>query len=236
MEGVGMASIARPVFDRHQRIQHLLLMVSFILLALTGLPMKFHDLSVSQWWIGVWGGMDTARSIHHFAAYLMVADCVYHLAYLGYTTLILRRPLPVKIIPGPRDFLDLFRELQYFVGLRKDRPKFDRFNWREKFDYWAIFWGMPVMCLTGAIMLWPVWFTGFLPGWVVPASFIAHGDEAILAVSWILIIHFAFNHLPPGTFPLNKSIFTGKVPKERYRHEHPQEYERDLEIMEEGQS
>lgn len=237
-----MASATKPIimekevvrFDKHQIVQHLVLMISFILLALTGLPMKFHDASVSQWWIGVWGGIDTTRSIHHFAAYLMAAVCAYHLLYLGYTTLVLRRPMPVKIIPGPKDLVNMFHELQYFVGLRKEKPKFDRFNWREKFDYWAIFWGMPVMFLTGFIMLFPVAATKILPGWVVPASFIAHGDEAILAVGWILMIHVFFNHVPPGIFPLNKSIFTGRVPRERYSHEHPQEYERALESMEEG--
>ena len=240
MERVETASEAKSVipedkivrFDRHQIIQHIVLMVSFILLVLTGLPLKFHDWSISQWWIGMWGGIETTRSIHRFAAWAMFADCVYHLVYIGYTTVVLKRPFPVKIIPTPNDFKLIFQEIGYFLGLTSQRPKFDRFNWREKFDYWAIFWGMPIMCVTGFVMAYPVFVTKYVPGWVVPASFIAHGDEAILAVSWILIVHFFFNHFPPGIFPLNTSIFTGKVSRERYRKEHPLEYERLQRIAE----
>jgi cytochrome b subunit of formate dehydrogenase len=213
-------------FDIHQRIQHIGLMVTFILLAITGLPMKLHDWSVSQWWIGVWGGIDNIRFIHHWAAYAIVLVSVYHLGYLAYTTLILKRPFPIKMIPSSKDLQDLFQEFGYFLGLRKERPKFDRFNWREKFDYWAIFWGMPVMVISGFILMYPVFATKFLPGSAIPLALVAHSDEAVLAVVWIFTVHFVFNHLPPGVFPLNKSIFTGKVPRERYRHEHPLEYER----------
>jgi formate dehydrogenase gamma subunit len=213
-------------FDIHQRIQHAVMMVSFILLAFTGLPLKFHDWSVSQWWIGFWGGVESTRAVHHFAAWVMVFDCVYHLLYIGYTTLILKRPLAIKMIPTIQDFRDFFQEIGYFLGVVREKPRFDRFNWREKFDYWAIFWGMPIIGISGFIMMYPVFVTKFLPGWVVPAAFVAHGDEAVLAVAWIFLVHFFFNHLAPGVFPLNTSIFTGKVPRERYRREHPLEYER----------
>ena len=149
MEGLEMSSSPKPVvlereivrFDIHQIIQHIVLMVTFTLLALTGLPMKFHDWGISQWWIGAWGGIDIVRSIHRVAAWVMVFDCVYHLLYLGYNILILKKPFPKKMIPVVKDFKDFFQEMGYFVGLVKEEPKFDRFNWREKFDYWAIFWG-----------------------------------------------------------------------------------------------
>jgi len=213
-------------FDKHQIIQHIVLFVTFIVLALTGLPLKFHDWSVSQWWIEVWGGIETTRSIHRIAAYIMIADCIYHLLYVGYGTFVLKRPFPIKMVPSPRDFMNLFKEIQYFMGLTKEKPQFDRFNWREKFDYWAIFWGLPVIGISGFIMAYPVFVTKFLPGWIVPAAIIAHGDEAILAVSWIILVHFFFNHLSPGNFPLNKSIFTGKLSKERYQKDHPLEYDR----------
>jgi cytochrome b subunit of formate dehydrogenase len=193
-------------FDIHQRIQHIGLMVTFILLAITGLPLKFHDWSISQWWIGVWGGIDNIRFIHHWAAYAIVLVSVYHLGYLAYTIFVLKRPFPIKMIPSSKDFQNLFQEFGYFLGLRKERPKFDRFNWREKFDYWAIFWGMPVMVISGFILMYPVFATKFLPGSAIPIA--------------------VFNHLAPGVFPLNKSIFTGKLTEERYRHEHPLEYER----------
>ena len=132
------------------------------------------------------------------------------------------------MIPMPQDFIKLFQELGYFLGLRKEKPRYDRFNWKEKFDYWAIFWGIPVMAGSGFILMYPVLVTKFLPGWVVPAALVAHSDEAMLALTWIFMVHIFFNHFTPGVFPLNTSIFTGKVPKERYRREHSLEYERLL--------
>lgn len=212
-------------FDVHQIIQHAGLMVSFILLVVTGLPLKFHDRAISQWWVGLWGGVEATRSVHHFAAWVMVLVCVYHLVYIAYLTLVLKRPFPVKMIPTRQDFVLFFQELAYFLWLSNERPKYDRFNWREKFDYWAIFWGMPVMAGSGFILMYPVFVTKFLPGWVVPTALVAHSDEAMLALVWIFLVHIFFNHFAPGVFPMNTSIFTGKVPKERYRREHPLEYD-----------
>ncbi len=219
-------------FEVHQIIQHAALMVSFILLALTGLPLKFHDTVIAQWWTGVWGGVETIRSVHHFSAWIMVLVCLYHLVYLCYTILILKRPFPIKMIPSSQDYITYYQEMKYFLGISKERPKYDRFNWREKFDYWAIFWGMPVMASSGFILKYPVFVTKFLPGWIAPTALIAHSDEAMLALIWIFLVHIFFNHFTPGVFPINTSIFTGKVPKERYVREHPLEYERLSETSE----
>ncbi|MFQ6122575.1 MAG: formate dehydrogenase subunit gamma [Dehalococcoidales bacterium] len=219
-------------FDVHQIIQHTGLMVSFILLVVTGLPLKFHESAVSQWWVGIWGGIEVTRSVHHFAAWVMVIVCAYHLVYITYSTLILKRPFPIKMIPSRQDFRKFIQEFSYFLGLVKERPKYDRFNWREKFDYWAIFWGMPVMAGSGFIMMYPILVTKYLPGWIIPAAMVAHSDEAMLALIWIFLVHIFFNHFAPGVFPINTSMFTGKVPKERYRREHPLEYERLLEADE----
>ncbi len=220
-------------FDIHQIIQHAVLMTSFILLVVTGVPLKFHDWAISQWWVGVWGGIEITRSVHHFAAWVMVLVCIYHLVYLTYSTLVLKRPFPIKMFPSGQDFVKFFQELGYFLGLKKERPRYDRFNWREKFDYWAIFWGMPVMAGSGFILMYPTLVTKFLPGWVVPAALVAHSDEAMLALIWIFMVHIFFNHFTPGVFPVNTSMFTGKVPKERYRREHPLEYERLFETTDE---
>ncbi|MDP2932161.1 MAG: cytochrome b/b6 domain-containing protein [Chloroflexota bacterium] len=224
LEGAWQEKVTR--FDVQQIIQHAGLMVSFILLVLTGLPQKFHELAISQWWTGLLGGIEVTRSIHHFAAWLIVLVCLYHLVYIAYSTLVQKRPFPVKMIPGRHDFITLYQEIKYFLGITRERPRFDRFNWREKFDYWAIFWGMPVMGISGFILMYPVEATHLLPGWVVPAALIAHSDEAMLALTWIFLVHIFFNHFSPGIFPLNTSIFTGKVSKERYQREHPLEYER----------
>ncbi len=234
--GKGLAEkIAR--FDIHQIIQHAGLMVSFTLLVVTGVPLRFHDWAISQWWVEVWGGIEVTRSVHHFAAWVMVIVCLYHLVYIAYSTLVLKRPFPIKMLPSGQDFIKFFQELGYFVGLRKERPEFDRFNWREKVEYWAIFWGVTVMAVSGFIMMYPVLVTKLLPGWVVPTALVAHSYEAMLALVWIVLVHIFFSHFTPGIFPLDTSMFTGKVSRERYRREHALEYERLLgtdETEEEG--
>jgi formate dehydrogenase subunit gamma len=213
-------------FDIHQIIQHAGLMISFVILVLTGLPLKYNNLAISKWWVGVWGGIDVTRAAHHFAAWMMLTVCLYHIGYLFYTIVILKRPFPIKMIPGPQDAIQLVKEIGYYLGLRRDKPLVDRFNWKEKFDYWAIFWGMPVMFISGFILMYPVWASKFLPGWVIPAALVAHSDEAMLALLWIMGIHIFFNHFSPSSFPINTSIFTGKVKAAKYREEHALEYDR----------
>ena len=219
-------------FDVHQIIQHIGLMVSFILLVITGVPLKFHDWAISQAWIGMWGGLEVTRTIHYFGAWLMVAVGFYHVFYLWYSTAIIKRPFPIKMIPSLQDFTRFFQEIAYYLGLRKEMPRYDRFNWKEKFDYWALFWGVPVMAISGFVLMFPVTVTHFLPGWVIPTALVAHSDEAMLALTWIVMVHIFFNHFTPGVFPMNTSIFTGKVPGERYRRDHPLEYNRIMGIPE----
>lgn len=213
-------------FDIHQRIQHFGLMSSFVVLTFTGLPLKFHNLAISQWWIGVWGGVENTRAIHHFAAWVMGVTCIYHLAYVLYGSFYLKRPLSHNIIPRKKDVLDLIQDLLYYLRLRETGAQYDRFNYREKFDYWAVFWGMYIMGGSGLVLMYPVFMSHILPSWAVPVALVAHSDESLLAVGWIFIVHLFFTHLYHLAFPFNSSIFTGKVPVERYRQEHPLEYQR----------
>ena len=221
--GIRKAYITR--FDIHQRLQHLLLMGSFIVLVLTGMPLKFAEAGISKWWISVLGSVETTRIIHRGAAWIMIAACIYHLAWLIYGIGVKKKRF-IAMIPIRQDFVLFFQELAFFMGLRKEKPRFDRFNWREKFDYWAMFWGIPVMVLSGLVMMFPVLVTRFLPGWLIPVALIAHSDESMLALTWIVIVHVFFNHLGPGVFPMNPSIFTGKLSVERYQSDHATEYER----------
>jgi formate dehydrogenase subunit gamma len=211
-------------FDIHQRIQHIMMFSSFILLAITGLPMKFSDWGISQWWIGVWGGIDNLRTVHHAAAWIMIASAAYHLLYLLISITILKRPFPVDMIPRPQDVKDLFADFKYWVGITDEPPSFGRFSYREKFDYWAVGWGLLIMIGGGLVLMFPVAAAKILPGWAIPLALVAHSDEAVLAVGWILIVHMYFAHLHPLVFPMNKSIFTGKVPMHQYREEHSLEY------------
>ncbi|MBI4300027.1 MAG: cytochrome b/b6 domain-containing protein [Chloroflexi bacterium] len=214
-----------PRFGIQQRIQHFLMMTSFLLLVFTGLPQKFNDASLSQWWMGVLGGVDNARMVHRFAAWTMIIDCLYHISYIAFSTVALRRKFPIWAIPSLKDAQDLFHDFEYFFGRRTDRPRFGRFSYLEKFDYWAIFWGIPVIAGSGLILMFPVAATKFLPGVAVPVAFLAHSDEAVLAVLWVFIVHFFFVHLGPHVFPFNPSMFTGKMSREQYKVLHPLELE-----------
>ncbi len=213
-------------FDRHQRLQHFLMLSTFFVCAFTGLPQKFHDAAISQWWVALLGGGDNVRSIHRVSGVLMGLDCLYHILYLSYGVLIRRRPLSTWMLPQLKDIADFWGELRYWFGLSRLRPRFERFNWREKFDYWAVFWGIPMMGISGLVMMYPVVASQLFPNWLIPVSFVAHSDEAILAAGWIFTVHFFNAHLAPNVFPFNSSIFSGRVSVRRYREEHPLEFAR----------
>ena len=213
-------------FDVHQRLQHFLMMSSFITLALTGFPQKFAELSVSQSFVNALGGLENVRAIHRGAGFVMLSVCLYHLCYLFVRIIVQKRYSAFAMVPRPRDALDAFKMVRYFLGLSKDKPAFDRFSYVEKFDYWAIFWGIPMMGGSGLVLLFAVQVAHILPGEVVPLAHTIHSDEAMLAVSWIGIVHMFNAHLAPGIFPFNPAIFTGKLRRDRYQHEHPVEYDR----------
>lgn len=212
-------------FDVHQRIQHALMISSFLLLALTGFPQKFPQLEVCQWLMNGMGGIQTVRFIHRLAGSVMIFVGLYHVSYIAYTVLVRRRTGPLRMIPSPKDYEDAVQMVRYFLGVSVQKPKFGRFSYLEKFDYWAVFWGMAVMAGSGLILLFPVLVARVLPGQAVIAAFRAHSDEALLAVTWIFMVHIFYAHLAPRVFPFNPAIFTGRLPSNLYREEHPLEYE-----------
>ncbi|MFQ6057560.1 MAG: formate dehydrogenase subunit gamma [Anaerolineae bacterium] len=213
-------------FDRHQRAQHLLLVASFVLCALTGLPQKYHDLPIAQQLINGMGGIEAVRSIHHISAWTMGLTCVYHLIYVAWNVVALRKPFPLKVFPNLQDFKDLLGMFKYFLGLAKEKPQFDRFTYFEKFDYWAVFWGIAIIGGSGLMLMFPVTITRFLPGIAVPVAKVLHGDEAVLAVGWLAIVHLFYTHLNPRVFPFNPAMFTGRISIEEMKENHPLEYER----------
>ncbi len=213
-------------FDAHQRVQHLLMMSSFIVLALTGLPQKFSDLGVSRWWVDSLGGLEMVRDIHHVAGFIMLADCAYHLGYLFYRIGVQRRLGCLRMIPTFRDVRDGLQTVLYFLGLAPEKPKFDRFSYLEKFDYWAVFWGIAIIGGSGLVLMFPVAVTHVLPGQAVRVALTLHSDEAILAVGWILVMHMFNVHLAPWVFPFNPAIFTGRLSAGRYAEDHPLEWAR----------
>ena len=130
------------------------------------------------------------------------------------------------MVPQPRDLTDLVQHVRWFVG-RGPRPQFDRYTYWEKFDYWAVFWGMGIIGGSGLLLWFPVFFARFVPGWVFNVALLIHGEEALLAVGFIFTIHFFNGHLRPEKFPMDPVIFTGRITVDELQHERPAEYARD---------
>lgn len=147
-------------FNVVERIQHVILFTTFLLLTFTGWALKYPDITVKYqgWWITMWGGARTAGIIHRVAGITMLLDFVWHVIYLGYmlSTGKMKLRMNTTIIPLPKDVFDAIKNILYFVGLGKEKPKFGRFSYIHKFDYWAVFWGMGIIGASGFFLAFPV--------------------------------------------------------------------------------
>lgn len=204
-------------FTLAQRIEHLIQLTSFTLLAITGLPQKFPEADLSQAVIAFWGGIESTRVIHRAAAIVLMVATVYHLMTIAYK-LYVRRVRPT-MLPGLKDVRDALQAFLYNLGLGKVWPQMGRYTFEEKAEYWAFVWGTVVMILTG-FMLWnPIATARFFPGQFIPAAKAAHGGEALLAVLAIIVWHMYGVHLRR----FNKSMWIGTLTEEEMHHEHPLE-------------
>jgi cytochrome b subunit of formate dehydrogenase len=216
-------------FDRADRVLHGCLMFSFLGLAFTGLPLLF---SHEAWAAGLarfFGGFESAGTLHRFCALAMISVFVIHLSRLS-QRLFRQKDLsvlwgPSSMVPQPRDFFELVAHLRWFVGLGP-QPKFDHFTYWEKFDYWAVFWGMGIIGGSGLVLWFPEVFAYLLPGWMFNVAMLIHGEEALLAVGFIFTIHFFNGHLRPEKFPMDSVIFTGRITLKEMEEERPDEYQR----------
>ncbi len=207
-------------FGPIERTEHIFLLISFTILAITGLVQKFPNHSISLNTIRLLGGIDSTRTIHHISAIVLILLSIFHIFYVGYKIYVLKRPL--SMLPGMKDVRDAVNLLKYNVGLDKQPPEMDRYNFGEKIEYWAVVWGTLVMAVSG-YMLWnPVLTTRIFPGEFIPAAKMAHGYEAILAVLSILIWHVWHVHIKH----FNKSIFTGRISVDEMEEEHALELEK----------
>jgi cytochrome b subunit of formate dehydrogenase len=220
-------------FDIHQRIQHWLMLTGVILLGLTGWPLRGAGAGAMEMgarvasgtrFLGLFGGPHGAGVVHRVAAVLIMLSGAYHLVYLA--ALAKRRVLPLSMVPLPRDAVEIKNNILFMLGLRKERPRFDRYNYLEKFDYWAVFWGVVMMVGSGFVFWFPDRITLLLPTWVVSSALIIHGEEATLAVLFLFVVHFYNVHLKPSIFPMNWAWLTGQTTVEFMKEEHPAEYDR----------
>ncbi len=211
-------------FSPRQRVEHIIVMILFTALVVTGLPQKFFRAGWAQAAIAALGGIERMRVIHRWCGILFALMMVQHLAVVLW--LVLTKRAQPSLVPTRQDARDAIGMLRYCLGLSPTHPAFDRYDYRQKFEYWGVVFGSLVMALTGFILYAPITATRWLPGEVVPASKVAHSNEALLATLVIVIWHMYSAHLNPDVFPIDASIFTGKIPRERLEREHGLEAQR----------
>jgi formate dehydrogenase gamma subunit len=211
-------------FSKRQRIEHFVVMTTFVLLALTGFPQKFHEAGASRFIVRMFGGLDGARLVHRFSGMLFAALTFFHLSAAVLGTL--QNRMKMTLVPNRQDFKDAVQQLRYYLGLAPEEARFDRFDYRQKFEYWGLVLGGLVMIATGFILYFPMVVARFLPGELIPMAKVAHSNEGLMAFLVVITWHIYNAHLAPGIFPFDPAIFTGKISLERLRHEHRREYDR----------
>ena len=220
-------------FTTFQRGMHLVMMLSFFTLAITGMALKFSYMGWAQAFADVMGGFSTTGVLHRTAAVALAGVFFTHivdgvkrkrrsgLSWFGFIQ------SETSLLFTPTDLREFLQSVRWFFG-RGPRPAYGRYTYWEKFDYFAVFWGMFVIGSTGLLLWFPEFFTNLLPGWTVNVATIIHSDEALLAVGFIFTIHFFNTHFRLDKFPMDPVIFTGRVPIEELKKDKPREYERLL--------
>ena len=232
-------------FTVNQRLQHILLASCVITLVLTGMPLKFHNVKWAPYLYSQLGGIQLAPIIHRVAGVILLLLFLYHIGYLAYNfyvreiaplkksgkiglaaivSAILRQPM----MPDKKDLmdiLDLFKYLLFFTG---KKPLGAQFTWKEKFDYWAPFWGVVIIGSTGIVMWAQELTTRVLPGEIISFALIAHSDEALLAALFLFLWHWYNVHFSTSVFPMGTVFLTGYLNEELMVEEH---YEYYVEVM-----
>ncbi len=221
-------------FDPFTRFTHVLVILSFLSLAITGMTIKFSGVGVFQTLSRAMGGYGVTGYVHRYAAAVTFIYFALHIAYLIRRKRHLRMSLK-EMLSGEDTLMfrkvDLFecgQTIKWFLGLGP-RPNYGRWTYWEKFDYFAVFWGVAVIGSSGLLLWFSEFFTriGF-PGWFINVATIIHSDEALLATGFIFTIHFFNTHFRPEKFPMDPVIFTGKVPLEELKEDRPREYRRAI--------
>lgn len=231
-------------FVPFERFLHFLVVTSFLLLVITGMPLKFYYTDWAKFIFRIIGGAEAARTMHRFGAIITFLYFGLH-AYKLTTTAWSRRAFlrdpdtgrfrlsrvwkalssPDSMVPTIQDWRDFVAHNKWFFG-KGPKPQFDRWTYWEKFDYFAVFWGVFIIGMSGLIMWFPQLFSRFLPGWSINIALIVHSDEALLAAGFIFTIHFFNTHFRLEKFPMDTVIFSGRLSKTEMLHERRRWYDR----------
>ncbi len=210
-------------FTTGERLLHLGMVVSFLILSMTGLPLKYSHSPLANWFVHNVIGFGFAAIAHRVAAALMGLVFFVHLINLFRKTIVEKKSGifwgPDSLVPNWQDAKDFYNHVLYFIGIRKTEPAFGRWTYWEKFDYFAVFWGMFAIGASGLTLWFPEHFSRLFPGWLINAAHIIHSEEALLATAFIFTVHFFNTHLRPGTFPMDEAIFSGHITEERFEEE-----------------
>ena len=214
-------------FSVPQRYLHGFLLTTFLGLAVTGLTLRFGTAGWAAAVAGAVGGFRAVLFFHLFSAVVLTIAFLIHVANLVYR-IIARREFglvwgPSSMVPNLKDIQDFIQQFKWFF-FRGEKPKFGRYAYWDKVDYWAVFWGMAIIGLSGYAMWFAPFFARFIPGSWLNIALLIHGEEAILAVGFIFTIHFFNTHLRPDNFPMDMTIFTGRQTEEELKERHPEEY------------
>jgi formate dehydrogenase gamma subunit len=204
---------------RNQRIQHWLLLTSFLILVLSGFALQYPDS-----WLAWLGGSEWFRRIvHRVAAVVMLVVGLYHLGYIAFTRD--GRNWVRDIAPQAKDIRDVVKNFGYYLGFGRERPKIGRFGYAEKAEYWAVVWGTVIMGLTGLMIWFKLGFFGFLPRWMIDVALAIHFYEAVLATLAIVVWHFYQVIFDPDVYPINWAFYDGRMSEKLYEEEHRLAYE-----------
>ncbi|MDA8123853.1 MAG: cytochrome c3 family protein [Deltaproteobacteria bacterium] len=228
----GLVPVER--FSLRERIVHILLILSFMMLVMTGFPLKYHEAPWAKTLIGLWGGAAGAGLFHRIAAGLLTALFLYvlvlSLQFLfpkGQRTKGFWGRLfgPDSLCPNLKDLRDVIGMFRWFFD-KGEMPKFERWTYWEKFDFMAVFWGMFAIGGSGLLLWIPEWSSWVVPGWILNVATLIHSEEALLAALFIFTVHFFNTHFIPTKFPLDTLIFTGRYRLEEMKEQKPLHYER----------
>lgn len=212
-------------FNLIERIQHIILFVSLIMLLITGLSLTYHDSWIGRLVLGLEGGLEGRGMLHNIFAFILLALCIFHVFYVTFSDKGHDEISHLKF--RRKDFRKFISSLKFSTGLSNEKPRDGRYSFSQKFQYWGVVLGCAVMIVTGLILLLKVWGVAMIvPKWMWDITNIVHSNEGILIFIVLFVWHIYDVHLSPKIFPMNKVWFTGRISKEELRNEHVEEYEK----------